>query len=188
MRRIIVFNHISLDGYFVDRNGQMNWAHSAPDDQEWNAFVSQNANGRAVFLFGRVTYELMAGFWPTPIAHQNMPDVAEAMNKTPKLVFSRKLDKVTWQNAKIIKGDLITEVHKLKQEPGDDLVVFGSGTIVKQLAEASLIDEYQVVLNPIALGAGRSMFDGIKIHTMLKLSKSRAFSNGNVVLWYLPAA
>ncbi len=116
MRKIIVFNHISLDGYFVDRNSQMNWAHSAPQDQEWNAFVSQNASGSAVFLFGRVTYELMAGFWPTPMAHQNMPDVAEAMNKTPKLVFSRKLDKVTWQNASLVKGDLVTEMRRLKQE------------------------------------------------------------------------
>ena len=70
MRKIIVFNHVSLDGYFVDSNGQMSWAHSSPQDQEWNAFVSQNAGGSAVLLLGRVTYELMAGFWPTPVAHQ----------------------------------------------------------------------------------------------------------------------
>ncbi len=188
MRKIIVFNHISLDGYFVDRNGQMNWAHSPADDQEWNAFVSQNASGSAVFLLGRVTYDLMAGFWPTPMAHQNMPDVAAAMNKTPKLVFSRKLDKVTWQNAKLMKGDLITEMRRLKQEPGDDFVIFGSGTIVKQLAEAGLIDEYQLVVNPIALGAGRTLFDGLKNNLTLKLSKSRAFSNGNTVLSYVPTA
>ena len=188
MRKIIVFNHISLDGYFVDRNGQMNWAHSPADDQEWNAFVSQNASGSAVFLFGRVTYDLMAGFWPTPMAHQNMPDVAAAMNKTPKLVVSRKLDNVTWQNAKLMKGDLISEMRRLKQEPGDDFVIFGSGTIVKQLAEAGLIDEYQLVVNPIALGAGRTLFDGLKNNVALKLSKSRAFSNGNTVLSYVPPA
>lgn len=186
MRKIIVFNHISLDGYFVDRNGQMNWAHSAADNQEWNAFVSENASGSAVFLFGRVTYDLMAGFWPTPMAHQNMPDVAESMNNSQKLVFSRTLDKVTWQNAKLVKGDLITEVRKLKQGSGENFLIFGSGTIVTQLAEAGLIDEYQLVVNPIALGAGRTMFDGLKINLRLKLSKSRAFSNGNVVLWYVP--
>ena len=187
MRKIIVFNHVSLDGYFVDSNGQMSWAHSSPQDQEWNAFVSQNAGGSAVLLFGRVTYELMAGFWPTPVAHQNMPDVAEAMNKTPKLVFSRTLDTLSWQNAKLMKGDLIGETRKLKQGNGDDFVIFGSGTIVKQLAEVNLIDEYHIVVNPIALGAGRTMFDGIKGNVALKLTKSRTFANGNVVLWYVPA-
>lgn len=186
MRKITVFNHISLDGYFVDRNGQMNWAHSAPDNQEWNAFVSQNASGSAIFLFGRVTYDLMVGFWPTAMAHQNMPEVAKSMNNSKKMVFSRKLDKVNWQNTTLLKGDLITEMRRLKQEPGDDFVIFGSGTIVTQLAERGLIDEYQLVVNPIALGAGRTMFEGLKTNLTLKLSRSRTFSNGNVVLWYLP--
>ena len=186
MRKIIVFNHISLDGYFVDKIGQMNWAHSAPQDQEWNAFVSENAKGNAIFLFGRITYELMAGFWPTPVAHQNMPEVAASMNKTPKLVFSRELEKLEWQNAELAKGELVSEMRKLKQQPGDNFVIFGSGTIVAQLAEAGLIDEYQLVVNPIALGAGRTLFEGLNSSLNLKLTKSRAFSNGNVLLWYVP--
>ena len=109
------------------------------------------------------------------------------MNKTPKLVFFRTLDTLSWQNAKLMKGDLIGETRKLKQGNGDDFVIFGSGTIVKQLAEVNLIDEYQIVVNPIALGAGRTMFDGIKGNVALKLTKSRTFANGNVVLWYVPA-
>src|SRR5438105_4358563 len=98
MRKLIVFNHVSLDGFFVDANGQMNWAHK--QDAEWNAFVAENASGGGELWFGRITYELMASFWPTPQAMQTMPIVAEQMNNLPKVVFSRTLDKATWNNTK----------------------------------------------------------------------------------------
>jgi dihydrofolate reductase len=102
----------------------------------------------------------------------------------PKVVFSRKLGKASWQNTRLMKGELATEVRKLKQEAGGGMAILGSGTIVAQLAQAGLIDEYQVVINPIILGKGRTMFEGAKLN--LKLTKSRAFGNGNVVLWYQP--
>jgi len=123
MRKLIVFNMVSVDGFFVDSEGDMRWAHK--NDAEWNAFTSGNASGSGVLVFGRITYELMASYWPTPMALQNSPVVAKGMNEMPKIVFSRTLDKVSWSNTKLIKGDLAAEVRKLKQESGPDMVILG---------------------------------------------------------------
>ena len=183
MRKLSVFNHISLDGYFVDKNGQMSWA-KAHQDPEWTSFVADNAKGGGEFIFGRVTYQMMEGFWPTPMAKEMMPEVAERMNNGPKIVFSRTLDSPAWNNTRLIKGDVVGEVRKLKEEPGDGLVIMGSGTIIAQLAPAKLIDSYQFVVNPIVLGGGRTMFQDLPSQLNLTLKESRPFSNGNVVLTY----
>lgn len=185
MRKIHVFDHVSLDGFFTDQNNDMSWAHK--QDEEWNAFASSNASGPAELLLGRVTYEMMAGFWPTLKAAEMLPKVADGMNAKRKIVFSRTLDAASWQNTTLMHGDLIAEVTRLKQEPGADLVILGSGTIVSQLADARLIDEYQLVLNSIVLGRGRTLFETVKRRVPLRLTKSRPFENGNVVLWYAPA-
>jgi len=184
VRKLVVFNHMTLDGYFVDMNGDMSWAHK--DDAEWNAFAAENASGGGVLVFGRITYELMAGFWPTPFAIENMPIVAEGMNNLPKVVFSRTLEKASWNNTKLVKSDIAAEMRKMKKEPGEGMVILGSGSIVSQLAQEGLIDEYQIVVNPIVLGKGRTMFDGIKEKLTLKLNKTRVFGNGNVLLCYEP--
>jgi dihydrofolate reductase len=186
MRRVDVFNHVSLDGFFVDANGDMSWAKADHQDAEWNAFVAGNASGEGVLVFGRITYDLMAGFWPTPMAQEAMPTVAQAMNSMPKVVFSRKLDQVSWNNTTLIKGDPVSEMRRMKQEPGQDMVILGSGSIVSQLAQAGLIDEYQIVVNPVVLGKGRTMFEGVRGQLNLKLTKTRAFGNGNVLLCYEP--
>lgn len=186
MRKLAVFNMVTLDGFFVDSKGDMSWAHK--DDEEWNAFVGGNASGSGVLLFGRITYELMASYWPTPAALHNSPMVAKGMNDLPKVVFSRTLDKASWSNTRLVKSDMLAEVRKMKREPGADMVILGSGSIVSQLAQENLIDEYQIALNPIVLGKGRTMFDGVKEKLKLKLAKSRTFRNGNVFLCYEPAA
>jgi len=186
MRKLIVFNHVSLDGYFTDKNGDMSWAHK--QDPEWNAFVSQNASSGGHLLFGRKTYDLMASYWPTPAAMKNGPAVAEGINKVPKIVFSKTLNNPSWNNTKLVKGDLAEEVQKLKSEPGETMVILGSGSIVAQLAQARLIDEYQIVVSPIVLGEGRTLFNGVEKKQPLKLAKSRTFGNGNVLLCYEPAA
>jgi dihydrofolate reductase len=188
MRKLLVFNHVSLDGYFVYVNGDMSWAKADHQDAEWNAFVAENASGGGILVFGRVTYELMAGFWPTPFAIENMPVVAEGMNNMPKVVFSRTLDHVSWNNTTLVKGDLAAEIRKMKQEAGEGMVIFGSGSVVSQLAQEGLIDEYQIVVNPVVLGAGRTMFEGVKEKLGLKLTRTRAFGNGNVLLCYEPMA
>jgi len=186
MRKLLVFNMVSLDGFFVDRQGDMSWAHK--NDAEWNAFVNENASGNGVLVFGRITYELMASYWPTPMALQNSPVVAKGMNDMPKIVFSRTLDNASWSNTKLVKGDLAAEMRKLKKQPGPDMVILGSGSIVSQLAQQNLIDEYQIALSPIVLGNGRTMFEGVKEKLNLKLTKSRTFGNGTVFACYQPGA
>jgi dihydrofolate reductase len=186
MPKLVVYNSMSLDGYFTDADGDMSWAHK--QDPEWQAFVSENAGGGGQLLFGRVTYDLMASFWPTPLAAHSNPIVADRMNNLRKYVFSTTLQQAAWNNTILFKGDLATEVRKLKQEPGPAIVIMGSGSVVAQLAEAGLIDEYQIVLNPLVVGSGRTLFEGVKRKLPLKLAKSRAFGNGNVVLFYEPAA
>jgi dihydrofolate reductase len=188
MRRLVSFTQVTLDGYFTGRNGDLSWAHEGNQDAEWNAFVAENASGGGQLLFGRITYELMVSYWPTPPALENDPVVAERMNNLPKVVFSRRLDKVSWNNTRLVKGDLVGEVRKLKQAPGEGMVILGSGSIVSQLAQAGLIDEYQIVLKPVVLGEGRTMFDGIKEKLTLTPTKTRAFTNGNVLLCYEPRA
>ncbi len=167
-------------------NGDFSWAHSGNDDAEFNAFVAENASGGGQLLFGRITYELMASYWPTPNAIQNDPIVADMMNSIPKVVFSRTLDKVSWSNTKLVKGDIASEIRKMKKQPGKGMAILGSGSIVSQLAPEGLIDEYQVVVNPVVLGKGRTMFDGIKEMLTLKLTKTRTFANGKVFLCYEP--
>lgn len=186
MRKLVVFNSISLDGYFVDQNGDMSWAHNAENDEEWNAFTAANARGGGLLVFGRITYDLMKSYWPTPAAMQADPVVAERMNNLPKVVISRTLDQATWNNTRLIKDDMVAEIRKLKNESGIDMVIMGSGTIIAQLAQARLIDEYQMVMIPVILGQGRTMFEGIEEKQSMKMASSRTFNNGNVLLSYVP--
>jgi dihydrofolate reductase len=184
MRKVVVFNQVTLDGFFTDMSGDMSWAHKNKEDAEWNAFASDNASSGGVLLFGRITYELMASYWPTPQAMKDAPAVAQGMNRLPKVVFSRTLDKATWSNTRLVKEGVAAEIRKMKAEPGPTMVILGSGSIVSQLAQEDLIDEYQIILNPIVLGRGKTMFEGIKQKFTLKHTKTRAFANGNVLVCY----
>jgi dihydrofolate reductase len=186
MRKLSVYNSVTLDGYFTGANGDFSWAHR--QDPEFAEFVEGNARGDAELLFGRITYELMASYWPTPMAIKNDPVVAARMNDLPKVVFSRTLDKASWKNTKLVKTGMAAAIRKMKSEPGPDMVIFGSGSIISPLTAERLIDEYQIVLNPVALGAGRTIFDGLKEKIDFKLTKSRIFKNGNVFLCYEPRA
>lgn len=182
MRRLVCFLTLSVDGYFTDEHGDMNWAHSR--DPEFDAFVSSNASGDGEFLFGRRTYEMMASFWPTPQAAQMMPDVAERMNSRPKHVVSRTLNELGWENSVLLEGELVEGVQALKNSPGPDLVILGSGSVVAQLADAGLIDEFQFVIAPIALGGGRTPFEGLESKLGLRLTETRAFQNGKIFARY----
>jgi dihydrofolate reductase len=186
MRKLSVFNSVSLDGYFVDMKGDMSWAHNP--DAEFDAFTDENAKAGGMLLFGRITDELMASYWPTPYAKEKYPIVAERMNSLPKVVFSRTLDKATWSNTKLVKDNMTAEIRKMKKEPGKDMAILGSGSVVSQTAQEGLIDVYQIVVVPVVLGKGRTMFDGVKEKMSLKLTKTQAFRNGNVFLCYEPKA
>jgi len=189
MRRLSVFNQISVDGYFRTPSGDISWLHQQPDDdEEFKQFTINNSAGDYALLFGRKTYEQMASFWPTPEAARRFPDVAKHMNRRPKFVVSKTLRKSEWQNTTVLSGDLVEEIQRLKARAGDPITILGSGSIVSQLAQAGLIDEYQVLVMPVALGEGVTMFEGSKKTINLALTKARTFSNGKAFHVYVPKA
>ena len=181
MRRLIVFNMMTLDGFIAGPNGEINWHHV---DGEFNEFAIAQLDTIGSLLFGRVTYELMAGYWPTTEAINDDAEVANRMNRLSKLVFSHTLNEATWQNTRLVKGDASTEVARLKEQPGNDLFVFGSGKLVASLMQNGLIDEFRLIINPVVLGHGQSMFGDVQQPLALKLEQSRAFGNGNMLLYY----
>ena len=183
-RSLSAFMQVSLDGYYCDPRGDMSFAHKPPDDTEWQTFVTGDAAGGGMLLFGRVTYEMMAAWWPTPMAAQAMPEVAARMNEMPKVVCSRTLRSADWQNTTLVRDDLVGTIRRMKSDAGPDIAILGSGSIVSQLADAGLIDTLQVVVNPVALGAGKSFLSGITRRLDFTLTKTRVFKNGSVVLWY----
>jgi dihydrofolate reductase len=184
MRKLGVFNLVTLDGYFAGEGGDISW-HNV--DEEFQELARKNSTSGSTLLFGRVTYELMAAYWPSPEGDKDDPVVARGMNASPKVVFSRTLKKAAWQNTRLVKGDMLAEVRRLKRGSGKPLTVLGSGTIVAQLAEAGLVDEYQLMLVPVALGRGRTLFEGVKRRLAFDLVSTRRFSNGNLLLVYKPA-
>lgn len=186
MAHLTAFNTISLDGYFTDANSDMSWAHTAPDP-EWQEFVNDNATGGGLLVYGRITYQMMAGWWPTPMAAQMDATLAAAMNAAPKLVFSRTLTEAAWNNTRLVKEDLPGEIRRLKAGAGPDMAILGSGTVVTQLAREGLIDLYQLVVSPVVLGAGRTPFEGLGRRMAMKRTECRAFGNGNVLVSYAPA-
>lgn len=184
MRRLIVFESISADGFFTDASGDMSFAKNAAADPEFEAFVGRNASGDGVLLFGRVTYQMMSSFWPSQMAEQMFPEVAKGMNARPKIVFSRTLREASWSNTTLVREDAVEYVRRLKEEPGPDLAVLGSGQIVSQLAQARLVDEYQFVIVPVVLGKGRTVFETLTSPMPLQLTNERRFNNGNLFLSY----
>ncbi len=181
MRKIIVFDNVTLDGFMAGPNGELDWAMR---DDEVTQYSKEGQASTDMFLFGRVTYEMMASFWPTPAGKSANPVFAEVLNNSPKIVFSSTLEKADWQNTEVVKELNKDEILKLKQQPGKNMMIFGSGTIVEQLTNLGLIDEYQLMVNPVILGTGRPLFTDIKDRITLKLVKTKTFSNGIVLLQY----
>jgi dihydrofolate reductase len=180
-----VFNLVTLDGYISGSGGDISW-HRV--DTEFQEYAEKNSTSGNTLLFGRVTYELLASYWQSSEALKDDPVVAKGMNSSPKIVFSRTLKKADWANTRLVTNDLLGEIRKLKQQSGKDLIIIGSGSIVSQLAQAGLIDEYQLLLNPVVLGKGKSMFEGVESRLTLELTRTRTFGNGNVLLCYEPMA
>jgi dihydrofolate reductase len=188
MRKLSVFNQVSVDGYFKTPSGDIGWMHRPDDDEEFREFTKGNAVAGGVLVFGRKTYETMASFWPTPQAAEQFPEVARQMNALPKVVFSKTMDRASWNNTTVVRGDLVGEMRKLKGSSGEPIAILGSGSIVSQLTQAGLIDEYQVLVIPVVLGEGTTMFEGAKKKLDLTLTESRTFRNGKAFLVYEPKA
>ncbi len=183
MRKVVFFMLTTLDGFFEGPNGEINW-HNV--DAEFNEFAIEQLNSVDVLLFGRVTYELMAGYWPTESARKNDPVVAEKMNQMPKIVFSKTTSSVEWQNSRLVKDNFVEEITKLKEQPGRDLIIFGSSDLAVTFIQHDLIDEFRIMLNPVVLGDGKPLFKGIQNKLSLKLIKARVFNSGNVLHYYEP--
>ena len=181
MRKIIVSNYVTLDGFFAGPNGEFDWFVW---DDETAQYSKELLTSMDTILFGRVTYELMAGYWPTASPPAEDQVIIDAMNNLPKIVFSKTLDKVSWKNSKLIRGEIAEEISKLKQQSGKDMVIYGSGSIVSTLTNLGLIDEYRIFINPVVLGSGKPLFKGIKDRLNLKLFKTKTFHSGVVLLHY----
>ncbi len=183
MKRIIWFNMVTLDGFFEGLHREIDW-HNV--DEEFNAFASKQLDSLDMLLFGRITYEMMASYWPTRAAITDDPIIAEKMNAKPKIAYSTTLEKVDWSNTLLIKEDIFKETNKLREKEGLDMAIFGSGDLANQFLEAGLIDEIRAMVNPVLLRRGHPMFKKGKNKINLKLLNSRAFGNGNVLLTYQP--
>jgi dihydrofolate reductase len=185
MRNVLLFMMVSVDGYFEDAEGSIDWHNT---DEDFNEFSSEQLDAVETLLFGRVTYELMASYWPTEAAIADDPGVDGRMNAKPKIVFSNSLESVDWEHTTLVHGDAAEELRKLKQEPGGDMIIFGSSTLAASLTAAGLIDEYRIIVAPIALGAGRPVLGGITTQVPLELVSAKPFRSGNVLLTYRPAS
>jgi len=187
MGKIGSFTHVSLDGYFAGPNGEIDWFKD--QDEEDRQFSAEASRPSGTLIFGHTTYEMMAAYWPTPEARESNPAVAGVMNATLKIVFSRTMkpvkDSPVWRNTRVFHEINREEIMKLKKEAGGDFVILGSGSIVQQFARLGLIDEFQLMVNPIILGAGKYLFRDVN-RMNLKLIETKPFRNGRVFLRYRP--
>ena len=161
MRKVIASTFVTLDGFVVGPNEDMSWVMDN-FNEEMGKYAGDLMNSMDTILLGRVTYQIMTNFWPA--AGDDVPG-ADRMNNVPKIVFSKTLDKVewgNWNNARLVKKNIAEEVSKLKQQPGKNIVIYGSATIVRTFMQLGLIDEYQLLVHPIVLGAGKPLFKDIQ--------------------------
>jgi dihydrofolate reductase len=173
---------VTLDGFFEGPNQEIDW-HNA-DNEEFNEFAIEQTSSVDTLVFGRLTYQLMASYWPTETAVNADPIVADLMNRLSKIVFSRTLERVEWNNTRLIAENAQKEIQTLKIQPGKDMAIFGSADLISSLMD--VIDEHRVMVNPVLLGAGNPLFKNSGDRRRLRLVDSRIFNSGNVLLTYQP--
>jgi dihydrofolate reductase len=193
MRKIIMFNRVSADGYFADEHGGLDW--TVPDD-ELDQEAARGMPGAGAMLFGRRTYDLFEAYWPhaadeDPHApgrrNASIKKMADWLNSAQKIVFSKTKKRVTWQNSRLVGSFDPAEIKLMKQEPGSDILVFGSGSLVSLLSQHRLIDEYRFVVGPLLLGKGQQMLRDMPQSLRLNLKELKQYGSGNVKLCYVPA-
>ena len=175
---------ISLDGFFEGPGREIDW-HNV--DEEFNETAAKFLDSVDTLIFGRITYELMAGYWPTDLALTDDPVIAGKMNSLAKIVFSKSLEKAEWNNTRLIKDNIIDEVTRLKKEPGKNIAIFGSSDLALTFIPSGLIDEFRVIVNPVILGKGRTLLAGLDTRLTLNLLETKTFKSGNVLLSYAPS-
>ncbi|TDL64041.1 dihydrofolate reductase [Rhodococcus qingshengii] len=187
MRKLVLFLHASLDGFVEGPNGAMDigWISYDGDLEKYAKEILSTAD---TVIWGRGTYQLMHGYWPSvpsnPSASQHERNHAEWIDKTAKIVFSTTLDKVEWNNSRLVKKDVEEEIKNLKQQPGKDMVILGSPRIAHYLMQLDLIDEYKITVSPVLIGSGLPLFQGLKEKVNLKLIENKTFDSGAIGLVY----
>ncbi|HEX8932464.1 MAG TPA: dihydrofolate reductase family protein [Patescibacteria group bacterium] len=186
MRKVVLFMHLSLDGFCATPDGGLDWISYDDELQNWADDIIKNIVGSP--LYGRVTYELMK-YWQTvltdPNATKHDMEHAQWLENVEKIVFSKTLKKEDWNNTTVISGSNLTEeVGKLKKQPGKDLVIFGSPSLAREFIDLGLIDEYQLSVSPVILGSGKTAFHDIMKKVKLKLLRSQILKSGVATLHY----
>lgn len=185
MRKVVLFMHISLDGFAAGPNGELDWISY---DNELEKYAEEVVSTVGAPLYGRVTYQMMESYWPTvltdPAASKHALEHAQWVENIPKIVFSKTLDKVEWNNTRLIKDNIAEEMAKLKQQPGQDLVIFGSPGLTHTFMGLGLIDEYRLTVNPVILSQGMPIFENVKDRADLNLLSSKTFKSGVIALHY----
>ena len=183
MRKLLSFLMTSVDGYHEGPNREFDWPLV---DAEFSEYSVDQLEEVDTLVFGRVTYEGMAAYWPTDAARGDDPRVAAVMNSISKIVVSRTLDVADWTNTRLLKNDIVAGLTALKEQPGKDIAIFGSSTLTSDLIAEGLVDELRIIISPVALGAGRSVLQGLDRRVGLTLLRTRTFTSGNVLLTYRP--
>jgi dihydrofolate reductase len=183
MSKLIMWNLMSLDGYFEGgKSWELDW-HPYIWDDELERFALEQLRTADRLLFGRVTYEGMAAYWRTATG-----EIAGFMNRLPKVVFSRTLERADWVNTRLVKGDLVAEIQELKRQGDGNTFLFGSANLSAALTEHGLFDEYRLAVAPVLLGRGRALFGPCSSRRRLRLLEARSLSSGGVILRYEPQA
>ncbi len=180
MTKLTAFNFITINGFYKDLNNDMSWHTHGEEENQYSIDSLKSDN---MLLFGRITYQMMASFWPTEMGNKASTQVAEGMNNKEKIVFSKTLLSADWKNTRVC-NNLIEDVKKLKKEAKSNMTILGSGSIITQLAEAGLIDAYQIMIDPIAIESGTPIFNGIKNNLKLKFESSKNFKSGVILINY----
>jgi dihydrofolate reductase len=185
MRNVILLMHVSLDGFVARPNGDLDWIRF--DDQLVDDVAALTATADTA-LFGRVTYQMMEGYWPTaaesPAATKHDIEHAHWVNNAPKIVFSRNLEHVEWANSRIVRDHIPEEIARLKQQPGKHLLMIGSTATAHTFMQFGLIDEYRLNVNPVVLGSGIPLFAGLQHPIDLQLVHAKTYTSGVVGLHY----
>ncbi len=191
MRKVIVSEFLSLDGVMQAPGGPEEDTEGGFAHGGWQMPYSDEVLGTAVlegmaaadaFLLGRKTYEIFAAYWPS----SDDEEFADTMNGMAKFVASETLDDVEWQNSTLIEGDVAEGVARLKQQPGKNIQVIGSGDLARTLMQHDLVDEYQLMIHPVVLGSGKRLFGKASDTTALRLVETRTTTTGVVILTYQP--
>ena len=183
MRKINSYTFITLNGFYKGANEDISWHRHGGEESE---HATQGLAGQGILLFGRKTYEMMSSYWPTPAATEAAPEIAEGMNSAEKIVFTRTLKKASWNNTRIISDNIVEEITKLKKNGSKDMTVLGSGSILTLFAENNLIDEYQFMIDPVVLGEGSTVLKNLIKKLDLKLTNSKVYKSGVILVCYQP--